>query len=190
MKEIKTDLRYIKTKEEIHRAFRLLLKTMPYEKITVKLLTEKARINRKTFYLHYDMLDELLDEISCEIISMGMDAIRSYTIPGDLRNIISATYQYWQSLTEDDAMIFRLSSASLNGMTFTRQMRDTFVNFDAGFCGGNLRKQKTSVAFIVGTIGTVYQEWTVYHACPSLKEAVELAYRLITAGIGSAGKSE
>lgn len=29
MKEIKSDLRYIKTKEAIHSAFRELLKTMP-----------------------------------------------------------------------------------------------------------------------------------------------------------------
>lgn len=119
-----------------------------------------------------------------------MDAIRSYTIPEDLMNIILATYQYWQSLTEDDAMIFRLSSASLNGMTFTRQMRDTFANFSASFCCGDKQKQKTSVAFIVGTIGTVYQEWTVYHACSSLEEAAELAYGMITAGIGTARKSE
>ena len=108
----------------------------------------------------------------------------------DLKNIIFATYQYWQSLTEDDSMIFRLSSASLNGMTFTRQMRDTFANFDAGFCDGDLQKQKTSVAFIVGAIGTFYQEWTVYHACSSLEEAVELAYRMVTTGIGTVGKSK
>ena len=36
---------------------------MDYEKITVRELTDRAMINRKTFYLHYETLDELLEEV-------------------------------------------------------------------------------------------------------------------------------
>lgn len=183
MKEIKTDLRYIKTKEVIHTAFRELLRIMPYDRITVKLLAEKAKINRKTFYLHYDTLDELMNELSHEIVLTGIAKIQQYTIPQDLKNIIFTVYQYWHSLTPDETRIFRISSASVNAVTFAQQMKDTFENFNPSFCDGDIQKQKTVLAFIVGAMGTLYREWIIYHAASSIDEAVELTYKMIANGI-------
>ena len=42
-----------KTLAAINRAFEEMVCTMPPQEITVKELTERAKINRKTFYLHY-----------------------------------------------------------------------------------------------------------------------------------------
>lgn len=185
MKEEKNDLRYIKTKEIIHSTFRELLKTMPYHKITVKLLAEKARINRKTFYLHYDTLEELLEELRCDIVLTGIAKIQQYKIPQDLRKIIFVIYDYWQSLTPDDSKIFHTTSASSNTFTFAQQMRETFTNFDSSFCHGEIERQKTTLAFIMNAIGIFYQEWTLYHAFSSIDEAVDSAYQMITDGIST-----
>ena len=46
------DLRIVKTIEGIKTAFEELICEKDYEKITVKELCDKARINKKTFY-HY-----------------------------------------------------------------------------------------------------------------------------------------
>lgn len=40
---------------------------MDYDQITIKNLTERADINRRTFYLHYASIDELLNELIDEI---------------------------------------------------------------------------------------------------------------------------
>ena len=56
------DLRVQRTKEAIRHAFTEMICEMDFEKISIKELTERARINRKTFYLHYDSLDDLLRE--------------------------------------------------------------------------------------------------------------------------------
>lgn len=181
--ECKNDLRYIKTKEAISNSFRVLLSEMPYEKITVKLLAERARINRKTFYLHYDTLDELLQELSHEIVLNGISQIQSYKIPQDLKNIIFVIFQYWQSLTEEDARIFRLCSASAGNITFVQQMRETFTNFDPEFYNGDTNRQKIALTFICNVMGTLYREWTIYHAVSTIKEAVELTYTFIMNGI-------
>nr|WP_315024214.1 TetR/AcrR family transcriptional regulator [uncultured Aminipila sp.] len=58
-----TDLRVVKNKKHIKEAFLELIQKYDYEKITVTELAEKAMINRKTFYLHYETKDALLDEI-------------------------------------------------------------------------------------------------------------------------------
>ena len=65
--EKKQDLRVIKTHQAIRRAFEELLMEMEYPKITVKMLCERAMINRKTFYAHYAYLDLLLDEYIAEL---------------------------------------------------------------------------------------------------------------------------
>lgn len=44
------DLRIIKTLQQIDRALLELLNELPFQKITVQLLYERALINRSTFY--------------------------------------------------------------------------------------------------------------------------------------------
>lgn len=66
------DLRVQRTRDAIRQTFREMLLEMDYEKITIKELTLRANINRRTFYLHYtaleDLLNELMDEIADEYI--------------------------------------------------------------------------------------------------------------------------
>ena len=63
----KEDLRVIRTKEAIRKTFEEMICEMDYEQISIKELTERARINRKTFYLHYSSLDDLLRELQNEM---------------------------------------------------------------------------------------------------------------------------
>lgn len=60
------DLRVIKTIESIKSSFEDLICEKDYEKITVKELCDKARINKKTFYHYYPSLDDLLAELQFE----------------------------------------------------------------------------------------------------------------------------
>lgn len=66
------DKRVQRTDNALKNAFRDLSKTNSYQEITVKKLTEKAQINRKTFYLHYDSIDDFLntfvEELSTELL--------------------------------------------------------------------------------------------------------------------------
>lgn len=52
--EKKQDLRIIKTREAIKEAFIQLVAEKGFEALTIKDITEKARINRGTFYAHYE----------------------------------------------------------------------------------------------------------------------------------------
>lgn len=47
--------------------FKSMLCEMDISKITVSELTERSAINRKTFYLHFETIDELVNEILDEI---------------------------------------------------------------------------------------------------------------------------
>lgn len=59
----KTDRRTIMTKGMIKDALLELLQNAPYEKITVTALCKQSEITRATFYLHYNNIDNVLDEL-------------------------------------------------------------------------------------------------------------------------------
>src|SRR5699024_532251 len=63
------DLRVKKTKASIKNALFDLIEVHGFETITVKELTTKAKINRGTFYLHYENIDDLIDEYYSDFIS-------------------------------------------------------------------------------------------------------------------------
>ena len=85
MTEEKIDPRIVRTKEAIQSVFKKMVCEMPYEKITVKAITEAARINRNTFYLHYNCVDDVLAEIQAKhsseysAIVSGFDQLKDWT---------------------------------------------------------------------------------------------------------------
>ncbi|KMY50233.1 TetR/AcrR family transcriptional regulator [Peribacillus loiseleuriae] len=68
MSDQKTDRRIIRTKRMIRDALTDLMEEKGLEGFTVKDLTEKADINRGTFYLHYQDKYDLLEKSENEII--------------------------------------------------------------------------------------------------------------------------
>ena len=74
----KKDLRVIKTKRNIKKAFSDLMQKKPLEKITVTEIASLAEINKGTFYLHYADIYELYDEYLSEFIEQSADSIDFY----------------------------------------------------------------------------------------------------------------
>ena len=60
----KIDRRVLKTRQAIEEALASLILKTDYDKITVSALAKEANINRKTFYLHYDSVDDVLDTMT------------------------------------------------------------------------------------------------------------------------------
>ena len=58
----KSNSRYFKTAKEMDLALIALLKKKSFDYITVSELCKQAAVNRTTFYLHYENLNDLLCE--------------------------------------------------------------------------------------------------------------------------------
>lgn len=69
------DLRTEKTRNNIVNAFIELRAKKPLEKITVKELSSLARINKATFYRHYEDIYSLSEEIENDLIQSCIDTI-------------------------------------------------------------------------------------------------------------------
>lgn len=75
---MKTDLRILKTRDALHAALVTLLETKPLEKVTITELCQNAKINRGTFYLHYQDIGDVFEEYFREITA---DLAKSYEEP-------------------------------------------------------------------------------------------------------------
>jgi AcrR family transcriptional regulator len=103
--EQKTDLRIVKTKKAIRKAFFKLIKTKDVQSITIKEIAEVAQIDRKTFYAHYSAIYELVDELENEAIQLvsdlvyDIDAYDFFTNPSEMISVL-------QTITENPSFSF------------------------------------------------------------------------------------
>lgn len=58
----KSESKYFNTALKMNQAFLEILETKDYSYITIKEICTKAKVNRSTFYLHYENLNDLLCE--------------------------------------------------------------------------------------------------------------------------------
>ena len=56
----KEDKRSVKSRNAIKNAFKEIVLTQDMSRIVIKELAEKADVNRKTFYLHYTDINDVL----------------------------------------------------------------------------------------------------------------------------------
>lgn len=63
----KQESKYFNTASLMDEALLLLLEEKDYDRITVKEVCKKAGVNRTTFYLHYESMNDLLEETTAMI---------------------------------------------------------------------------------------------------------------------------
>ena len=100
MAEEKLDPRIIRTKEAIQTVFKRMVCEMPYEKITVKAITEAARINRNTFYLHYNCVDDVLAEIQAKHSGEYSAIVSGFDQLKDTDKLVRSFFEYMEA--QDD----------------------------------------------------------------------------------------
>ena len=106
MSEKKEDLRIQRTKEAIHTVFKEMVCEMPYEKITVKAIADRAKINRNTFYLHYETTDDVLREIQVDYSSRYIELIKNYDYTKHTAELVRSFFEYMESQDEFLALLW------------------------------------------------------------------------------------
>ena len=105
------DKRIEKTKKAIKDSLMELILLYDYNKITVKMITEKANIGRKTFYLHYgcinDVLTDYKNELSIFLSKSLSENFRNtekdiHNIFIDLTNLIRNNLSFYRRIAKND----------------------------------------------------------------------------------------
>lgn len=105
------DKRALRTQRALLTALETLAVTHRYQAITVTLLTQQAGINRKTFYLHYDTLDDLVTQFSDQITAQLAAIIQ--------RRPIAYVYHHPGVLLDDFIQFVEGHSAAVKRVLFS-----------------------------------------------------------------------
>ena len=84
MAEQRQDRRVRRSKAQLRQALIQLLQEKPVEEITVRELTERADVNRGTFYSHYQNIYHMLEQVENELFDeLGRVAVETVYKPSD-----------------------------------------------------------------------------------------------------------
>lgn len=182
------DRRVRRTRASIRRAFLDLLDEKSYGQITVTELSEKADINRKTFYAYYSGMDELLRELEqdlmedyeevCTGINFSIPDFDGKTYFQEISRIIDANLE----------IIKRLGDLGVLPDLVVR-IKDTtvqkFLEKNAGAEAETDIRIALTAEFIATGVLAMFSRWTMDRKM-DLDEFVDFAGKLAMGGIREA----
>ncbi|WP_101911350.1 TetR/AcrR family transcriptional regulator [Marasmitruncus massiliensis] len=180
------DRRPIKTKKAIKTALIKLMGEKDVSQITIKELAEEADINRKTFYIHYNGIHDILDEIENGLIS-GLLAILGqkdileicqdpYPLFKNLTDLIYDDFDFYQRLVNSNAyhsLLEKVKSVIIIQILKNAQTKPGLNNEILPYC----------FEFIASGIISAYLSWFNSNKTVSLEELAKTASILAFHGV-------
>ena len=181
--EHKTDLRVIKTKKAIREAFNDMICEMEYDEITVKELTARAMINRKTFYLHYETIEDLLLELQNEIVDSFISQDISYRSLDDIKKIIRYFYEYAVRMPKLHERLLCSGSYEHISDHINEQIMTYRAEKYRGSFSRNIYEDNLVFAYFAPLSTILYRQWVKDGKKMPLEDLIATATRLICGGI-------
>ena len=161
-----------------------MLDKRDYFNISVKELCEKAGINRRTFYLHFDSVDEVLLYIQHDIATKFYHEISSSSkVPYSKELIISV----FKTINSDPFLELLVLNQT------NEHIRDRILVLVRSYLNSNNPGNKIRDTFEKKTISTIYYhilvstytEWSKQKKTIPMEQAAEIAYRFVSKGVNS-----
>lgn len=181
------DPRVKRTKKMFKDALKALMLTHDdYMEITVKELCEKAELNRRTFYLHYEYIDDVLAEIQEDFSNEFYEATKQYDHVRDIEPVIKAFFDLHEANPIYEKII--LSPAEDYLREIMRSKTVSFLDENDNLKGiRHLDKLSQNIIeqFYHMTVVSAYREWARQRKIMSKEEAVKLASKLVQNGLSA-----
>ena len=182
-KSKKEDLRVTKTLLTIRQTFREMICEMDYEDITIKELTERAMINRKTFYLHFESLDDLLEELRDEIINEFTKYDISYKNIEDIKSIIRVFFEYAVSMPELNERLLCSGSYQHIGDRINDRIMEYRAKTNRGAFSKNEYVDNIVFTYFSANSTLIFRQWVKDGKQLPVEELIDVATKLICDGI-------
>ncbi len=164
--------KYEHTARLMDEALISLLEKKNYEFITVKEICEKAGVNRSTFYLHYETMEDVLAEciayIGKKVVhqfqkSQVIDKSRIATCP--LEELLLVTPQYllpYLQFVKENKAVFLVAASQpsvLKTKEIAKQLYDDLIQPILARFQIPEKERPYRLAFYLNGIGSVMMEW-------------------------------
>lgn len=157
-----SDKRVIRTKKAIKAALFKIMEDKDISAITISELSRLACVNRRTFYMHYRNITDILDEIESDLVESLSRLVKRF----DMDDIKKSTYDLFIELnnliTVEFDFYFHLVRVDMRGMLVSRLKSVIKASTDQlleHVSSGNSASSKMVSSFIVGGFFNTYLEW-------------------------------
>lgn len=155
-----SDRRFYKIKKDIRTAFvKLVLDKDHFTDISITEVSDLADINRKTFYLHYDGLDDILTEYADDLSEDLMQYLYKAS-SFSVENIFE-----WMDLHSDEHPFVRKLSTQDKLLVFDGKCRNTLYDYfqSCMFTGKNMSpvEIRTVCSYLSAGLTDVMRQWTL-----------------------------
>ena len=185
----KSDKRVERTRNAILKAFKEMIIEEDFNDITIKDLAIRAGINRKTFYLHYESMDEILFDLSLEIsdkIVAGLVKRDFFKHSGDeeqliilvdvISEIINSEYPLASKLITNESYHF-----------FSRDIKNLVKEYIISKLSprSNLDEKRLSLIgdYVASGLAKLFKEWFINPGELTLNDIAILASKVVYNGI-------
>lgn len=181
------DPRVQKTIGSIKSSFHDLILEKDYEKITVKEVCARAKINKKTFYTYYETLDDLLLEMQDSIAAEYRGRVRGLTLK-DMDRMIREFFLF----SEEQGPFYEKITCGGSYAGIRQQMIEKVCR------GSNLFAELNDIpeserelveTFVAESLLAVYTRWIRSGKIVPVDRVISLTTQLITGGLRNYRKS-
>ncbi len=156
------DRRIERTKNAIQDAYFALLLSGKPGRITISEVARRANIDRKTFYLHYESLEDILREFARERVEEIITKARQEDL-NHLSKSVPSIFEMLNKLVEDNLPFFRFIARHKEYDFFFDRIKDMLVNeivTNYQTCFGYPEEELSVYAeFYIAGIISVYTKW-------------------------------
>ena len=95
-----------RNKKQLFQALIDLMEVKPVNRISVSELTERAGVNRTSFYNFYTGIDDMIQKIEAELSHSLAEAFRAYALESDNHESAAKLFSFLFGFVKDNAKIF------------------------------------------------------------------------------------
>lgn len=181
----KQDLRVQKTTEAIYAAFKEMICEMDADKITIRELTNRARIHYKTFYLHYTCIEALFEDIIGQMLNRYYIEIDKIPVDAPFTETNRVFFEF---MSKQEPYIDRIISSpsyrDFAGKGFISMMQHNRTRHNP-YAAFSQEEQNIINTYLCITSVNLYRQWVADEKAIPLDQMIQLSGTLLYSGINA-----
>ena len=155
----KTDRRYQRTHDAIINSAIELAEKSGWEKVSVTKLAEKANINRNSFYLHFNSINDVFDEIENEVAGAYHAYLSIASSLDDMLNNKEYTDAFFVFLENEKEKVYTISRIGRVEDLLSKLQKEWMRIVDTSLATISEDKKETIIPFLSGSIYIFFSNW-------------------------------
>ncbi len=123
------DRRVVKTRKAIREALKSLVMAKGFKGVSISAIAREANIDRKTFYLHYESVDDLVESLIKEHLGEASKVIKNLSSEADLGEALKIFFTEINAIITNNIDFYRYLAANLSTDYAIEHLREPLMEW-------------------------------------------------------------